>query len=106
MYTTIEIENGQEVEFRIDFRNQFKGRGCYDIIADVLYFPSKKDTKRNSFKHFTTDAPFIDSITEMKADDLTSDELDQAYFDRFFNDFEERVIEWLRDLKEEEKEEN
>jgi len=102
MYTTIEIENGQEVEFRIDFRSEFKGRGSYNIIADVLYFPNKGEQKRNSFKRFTTDAPFIDSITEMKADDPSSDELDQAYYDRFFDDFEERIIDWIREIKDEE----
>lgn len=94
MKTTIENYNREEFEIEVYFKHSFKGRGSWDIGCTVTY----KGQER-MFKHHITNAPFIDEVNDMKADNATYEEIQKRYFEAYFDDFKEIILEWVEDIK-------
>lgn len=96
MKTTIENYNGEKFELNdLHFRHSHRGYGQWHILCE-LYFEGQKRT----FREHTTDSQFIDSISDMKADDATHEEIQQAYFNAYFDNIKEIILEWVEEVKE------
>ena len=93
MKTLIENYKREEFEIELDFNHSFKGRGSWNIECTVTYNRAEK-----TFNHHMTSAPFIDEISDMKADDATFEEIQNRYFEAYFDNFKEMIIEWIEDL--------
>lgn len=93
MKTQIENYNREEFEIEVYFSHSFKGRGSWNIECTVIY----KGQER-VFKHHMTNAPFIDEINGMIADNATHGQIQNRYFEAYFDDFKEIVFEWIKDL--------
>lgn len=97
MKTTIEhyspyLLRYEEYEVDLYFSHEFKGRGGWDIKCEVA-FNSHKDT----FRVYTTDSQFIDHLSDMKADNVSFEEIQNTYFERFFPSIEEKISEWCEE---------
>lgn len=90
MKTEIKNYNGEKFEIEVYFNHSFKGRGSWNIECTVVY----KGEER-TFKHHMTNAPFIDEINDMKANGATFVEIQNRYFEAYFDDFKETVLEWI-----------
>lgn len=90
MKTTIENYNKEEFEIEVYFNHSFKGRGSWNIECTLWL-----EDKARTFKHHTTSAPFIDEINDMKADGATFVEIQNRYFEAYFYEFKESIIEWI-----------
>lgn len=90
-----EIENYKREEFEIEvyFKHSFKGRGSWNIECTVVY-----EGEERTFKHHMTNASFIDELNDMKADDATFEEIQNRYFDTYFDYFKEIILEWVEDI--------
>lgn len=95
MKTEIENYNREEFEIEVYFNHSFKGRGSWNIECTVIY-----EGEERTFKHHMTSASFIDEITNMRRDDATHEEIQNRYFEAYFDDFKEIVLEWVEDLNE------
>lgn len=101
MKTTIENYNREQFEVELYFSQEFKGRGGWNINCEVKFKGEKK-----TFCHYTNDSMFIDSMSDMRADDASWDEIQNAYFEQSFDNLEESVIEWCEEVGEAFEEEN
>ena len=99
MKTLIENYNREEFEIELDFNHSFKGRGSWNIECTVTYNRAEK-----TFNHHMTSAPFIDEISDMKADDASFDEIQNAYEKKAFDSIEESILEWCEEVNEKEEE--
>ena len=97
MKTTIGNYNGEQFEVKTYFNQEFKGRGGWYINCDVTFKGEKK-----TFRHYTTDSEFIDQISEMKAEDASWDEIQNAYEEKAFDSIEESILEWCEEVNERE----
>ena len=93
MKTLIENYNREEFEIELDFNHSFKGRGSWNIECIVNYNGAQR-----TFKHHMTNASFIDEITDMKADGAIFEEIQNRYFEAYFDDFKEIVLEWVEEI--------
>ena len=73
--------------------------GGWNITCEVSF---KSETK--NFRNYTTDSIFIDEISNMKADDASFDEIQNAYYEHSFHKMEEEVAEWIEEILTEENE--
>jgi|JI9StandDraft_1071089.scaffolds.fasta_scaffold94106_5 hypothetical protein len=96
---TIETQNGNKADVTLYFSQEFKGRGGWNITCEVSF---KSETKK--FRNYTTDSIFIDEISNMKADDASFDEIQNAYYEHSFHKMEEEVAEWIEEILTEENE--
>jgi hypothetical protein len=96
---TIETQNGNKADVTLYFSQEFKGRGGWNITCEVSF---KSETKK--FRNYTTDSIFIDEISNMKADDASFDEIQNAYCEHSFHKMEEEVAEWIEEILTEENE--
>lgn len=94
---TIENHKKQQFEIETHFRHVFTSHGMWDIECEVTFLGESK-----KFKQHTTASDFIDTINDMKYDDATSEEIQAAYSDRYFDEFEERALEWCEEISERE----
>ena len=99
MTTTIENYKGKQFEIETYFAQEFKGRGGWNINCEVSFKGEKK-----TFRHYTTDSMFIDQISDMKADDASWDEIQNAYKEKSFDSLEESILEWCEEINEKEEE--
>lgn len=93
MKTTIENYKGEQFEIENHFSQEFKGRGGWNINCEVSFKGEKK-----KFRHYTTDSMFIDGISDMKADDASSEEIQNAYKEKAFYSMEESILEWCEEI--------
>jgi len=93
MNTTIENYRGEQFEVELYFTQEFKGRGGWNINCEVTFKSDKK-----IFRRYTTDTIFIDSISDMKSDDASYDEIQDAYYEKSFSSVEESVIDWCEEV--------
>lgn len=77
-------------DITLRFTQEFQGRGGWNINCDVVYLDNKK-----RFVHYTTDSQFIDIISDLRADNTSSNIIQETYYKRFFDELEERVREWV-----------
>jgi hypothetical protein len=91
--TTLQNSNGQQFNVQLYFSQEFKGRGGWNILCEVTF-----KEERKTFKIYTTNTHFIDQISEMKADDCTWNEIQNAYKLEAFDELKEEVIEWLEEF--------
>ncbi len=54
--------------------------------------------------NYTTDSMFIDQISDMKADNASWDEIQNAYKEKAFDSLEESIVEWCEEINEKEEE--
>lgn len=101
MTTTIENYNGEEFEITTYFSQEFRGRGGWNINCEVSFKGNEK-----TFRHYTTDSIFIDEISDMKADNASWEEIQNAYKEKVFDSIEEDILEWCEGINEEEEEED
>jgi hypothetical protein len=92
MKTIIENYNREQFEVELYFTNKFQGRGGWDVVLEIEYKNNKK-----TIKTYTTDADFIDDLRE----DVSFEEKQNMYFDKFFTDFDEIILEWIEEINEE-----
>ena len=95
MKTTIENYNGEQFEMETYFTQQFKGKGGWNINCEVTFKGEKK-----TFRYYTTDSMFIDQISEMKADDASWEEIQNAYKEKVLYRIEESILEWCEEVNE------
>lgn len=74
--------------FDLYFSHEFKGRGGWHILTEATTGRDKK-----TFKQYTTDSQFIDKLSDMKSDAATFEEIQKAYFERFFDERTSQDIE-------------
>lgn len=96
MNTTIQHHVGEKFEIEIYFEQQFKGRGGWNINCTVSFKSEKK-----TFSHYTTDSMFIDKISDMKTDDASWADIQQAYKEHAFDKIEQDILEWCESVIEE-----
>jgi hypothetical protein len=89
------LTEGKIYDNQVHFSSQFKGRGGWNISCEVYFKGQKK-----KFNHYTTDSNFIDLISDMRAEDASHEEIQQAYFDRFMEYFNDQIIEWCEKARE------
>jgi hypothetical protein len=94
--TTIENYKGEQFEIETYFGHEFKGRGGWNISCDVSF-----KGERKTFSHYTTDSMFIDQISDMKGNDASFDEIQNAYKEEAFYRLEESILEWVEYVNEE-----
>ena len=91
MKTTIHNSENKELDVILFFSQQFKGKGGWDIFIEV-----EIDGNYKTFKSYTTDAEFIDLISDMKAGDESHETIQKEYYDKFFDlDMEEQINYWI-----------
>lgn len=90
---TIENHKGEQFEIETYFAQEFKGRGGWNITCNVSFNGENK-----TFKHYTTDSAFIDQISDMRADDASWDEIQEAYKYKSFDEMKESILEWCEDI--------
>ena len=95
MKTKIENYNREEIEIKVYFSRRFKGFGSWNIECTAIY-----EGEHRTFKHHMTNAPFIDEIDDMIFDGATHEEVQNRYFEAYFDDFKEIVLEWIEDINE------
>lgn len=101
MKTTVENYKGKEYNIVTHFTHRTRGYGGYSILCKVEYKQNK-----NVFNLYSTDTKFIDLINDLKADEQNgSDIIQQAYYDKFFDEYKESIIEYCEDMDELEQEE-
>lgn len=93
MTTTIETQNGNKADVTIYFSKEFKGRGGWNIICETSF---KRETK--NFRHYTTDSSFIDSLSDMKTENASFKEIQNAYYEHSFYNMQEEVAEWIEEI--------
>lgn len=94
------VNKGEQFEIETYFAHEFQGRGGWNVICEVSFKGEKK-----TFRHYTTDSMFIDQISDMKADDASWDEIQNAYKEKAFDSIEENILEWCEEINKK-KEEN
>jgi hypothetical protein len=92
MQHTITNYNGQEFNLDLFFSQEFKGRGGWNINCDVRF-----NNQNKTFKHYITDATFIDSVSDFKADGHSHQFVEQIYFDKAFDYMQESILEWVEE---------
>lgn len=103
MKTTLLSYPDKTHEVELHFSCEQRGYGQWNILCEVT-IPGVDAVKRK-FKHYITDAEFIDRIHEMNHDEsVTHEEIQAAFFDKAFNAMEEAVTEWVADELEKEEE--
>jgi hypothetical protein len=76
------------------FSNPKIGYGQWNIICEVTY----KNEKKEFSNHFT-DSLFIDELSDMKSEGKSFEEIQQVYYDKFFNSrLEEKIVEWMFEI--------
>lgn len=85
---THSINTYREVEFEIDFSNKRAGYGQWNIIAEIEISGMTRTSKVH-----TTDSLFIDGLSDLE----TTEEKQQLYFDRFYDEFEDIILEWINE---------
>ena len=92
MTVTIENYKGELFEIETYFAQEFKGLGGWNINAEVSF-----NGKKKTFRYYTTDSIFIDQISEMKADNASWHEIQNAYKEKTFDSLEESILEWCEE---------
>jgi len=96
----LEVVNNQELN--LYYTQLFKGRGGWNIICEVVL--GKGDGyvggATKTFTTYTTDTLFIDLISDLKADDASSDQIQREYHEHFYYKIEDSIAEWLDGLAE------
>ena len=89
---TLEIQTlgNNNVEVEVSFRNQFSGYGHYKIICDARF-----NGKSKEFKLTTNDMPWMDSLSDFKAENPTWEQEIEFYLEKFQDNFEEMISEWV-----------
>lgn len=77
----------------LHFSHESKGRGHYLIICTV-----NDGTREKRFTHLTTDSMFVDEINMMKHDDAGSDGIQLKYYDRYFDQMRDFIVQWWCEL--------
>lgn len=100
MGTTVELMDNSQHEVELYYSHKQKGYGQWNIEIEATLDSGEKKT----FKEHITDAPFIDEIQDMKADDASWDEIQQRYHDYIFYRLESKMAieDWIEEIKEEE----
>ena len=95
MTTTINNQKGEQFQIDVYFYQEFKGRGGWHIKCEVAFKSDKK-----IFSHYTTDSMFFDEISDMKANDNSWYEIQNAYKEKSFAHMEENILDWCEEIKE------
>lgn len=93
--TTIENYKGVAFDIETYYTHSFKGRGGWDINCEVSFMGHKK-----TFREFTTDATFIDQISDMKSNDASWDDIQEKYADQYSDQRKEEIAEWCEEIAE------
>ena len=98
---TIEVIDTKKqinLDLNLSFSHVSSGHGHWKINLQVYFYalPNFKLRKGKDFKITTSDSMFVDEISDMKANDASSEDLSQRYFDHFFSNFEPEIMDWLR----------
>lgn len=81
------LENFKQDVF-VHYSHKFKGRGGWIVECNV-----NCDNVKTVFTTYTTDSMFIDKLRDMRDDDAAHEDIQMEYHNRFFHEFEERIIE-------------
>lgn len=89
---TLEIHTtaNNQVNVELTFRNLPSGHGHYKIFCDVSFNKNKK-----TFTKTTDDMPWIDSLSDFRYEDPTWEAINDFYFEKFGDFFEEQINEWV-----------
>lgn len=91
--TTIENYKKEQFEIETYFNTEFKGRGGWNITCAVSFKGMRK-----TFRYYTTDCRFIDQISDMKANDASWEEVQEAYKEKAFDFLEEEILQWCEEI--------
>ncbi len=86
----IETTNGNNVNVELDFRSQPSGHGHYKIFCDVNFLNNKK-----TFTKTTDNMLWIDSLADLKSENPSWEAINEFYFEKFGDFFEEQINEWI-----------
>ena len=75
------------------FSNKKTGYGQYAIVCEVKYCNLTK-----SFEIHTTDCVWIDELNDMISDQVSFENIQQKYYDRFEEQFEEKIVNWMYEI--------
>jgi 2',3'-cyclic-nucleotide 2'-phosphodiesterase (5'-nucleotidase family) len=95
MKTTLENYRKEELEVELYFSQEFKSYGHWSIKCEVTFKGEKK-----TFTEVTTDSEFIDHMSDLKSNDASWDEIQDAYRDKVLDSLEESIIEWCENVLE------
>lgn len=89
---TIEIEslNTGKNQVEVYYNHLPSGYGHWDIICQVRFNEEKKD-----FKKVTTDSEWIDSLSDLKRENPTSEQIQDFYHKQWVDSFDECVTDWI-----------
>jgi hypothetical protein len=96
---TNSIENFEKEikDLDLHYSHLSDGYGHWKIMLRVALITG--DIKM--FNHVTTDSMFIDEMYDLKQDQVSSEEIEKAYHERFWSsEFEEIVSEWAFENRE------
>ena len=90
MFITVANKNVE-----IHFSSKVAGHGAWDVLCTVQY-----GGNNTVITKLTTDSSFIDTLSDMRADDASHEDVQNFFAEKFLNDrLEDDIQEWLENLE-------
>lgn len=89
MQKTISNHFGQSYDFDVHYSHSNCGYGQFHINCEVSYLKERK-----TFKYYTNDSEFIDQISDMKADGISHEDIQEKYDEKAYNILQDSIHDW------------